>query len=198
MRNLLVLVIGTGMVLCGSFAKAESQPDTESVQPEAASVEPVSDETPEPSENQDELAQDKSTSEAQDEPMVIETKQRDEDVTSSFPVGPVILGAYGVVVIAVGAGFGWQADQEYDSYNTFENNYYPNATEELADDIETHAKVANILMFSGLGIVVGSVIWGVVEGVAKKKKREKAKEERLSAKWRPLLSPTHAGVTVDF
>jgi hypothetical protein len=197
MRNLLVLIVGFGIVLQGGFAKAEGQPEKEATQAEAITESAGSEEAPESSENQDQVEQVDAT-EDQSESMVLETKPRDDESTTRFPVGPVILGAYGVVMIAVGAGFGWQADQEYDDYNTFENNYYPNATDDLADDIETHATVANVLIFTGLGVVVGSVIWGVVEGVAKKKKREKSEEARLSAKWRPLLSPTHAGITVDF
>ena len=88
--------------------------------------------------------------------------------------------------------------QDYDKYNTFENNTYPYATNELADDIETYSTVANVLMFTGLGVVVGSVIWGVIAGVAKKKERKEKADARLSAKWRPLIAPNQAGVTVEF
>jgi hypothetical protein len=198
MRNLLVLIVGMGMVLQGGFAKAESQPEKEAATADVITEGAGPDKDPNSTENQDQLVQAESAPEDRSEPMTLENKPRDDEAINSFPVAPVILGAYGVVMIAVGAGFGWQADQEYKDYNTFENNHYPNATEDLADDIETHATVANVLIFTGLGVVVASVIWGVVEGVAKKKKRKKAAEARLSARWRPLLSPTHAGVTVDF
>jgi hypothetical protein len=99
------------------------------------------------------------------------------------------------VIVVIGAGVGWQADQEYDFYNEKRNNYYPNATNELADDIKKHATAANALMITGLVVVAGSVVWGIVEGVANKKKREKAEQ---TAKWRPTVKPNGTGITVTF
>jgi S-formylglutathione hydrolase FrmB len=198
MRNLLVLGVVMGMVFHDGAAKADGQPDNQAAQTEATNDSAGPEQAPSSRESQDVFLQADSAPEDQTESMTLETKPSDDQPKTNFPVGPVILGSYGLVMIAVGAGFGWQADQEYEKYNTFENNYYPYATEELADDIETYSTVANVLMFTGLGVAVGSVIWGVVEGVVKKKKRKQEADARLSAKWRPVLAPTQAGVTVDF
>ena len=190
MRNLLVLGVLLGMIFQGGLAKADSHQKNEDVGPEAT--------TADSAENQDVEVLAEGETEERSESMVLETMPSDDKAETPVLVGPIIIGSYGIVMIAVGAGFGWQADQDYDKYNTFENNTYQYATDELADDIETYSTVANVLMFTGLGVVVGSVIWGVVAGVAKKKERKEKADARLSAKWRPLIAPNQAGVTVEF
>ena len=116
---------------------------------------------------------------------------------TKLPVGPIILGSLGAVVTLVGAGVGWQADEEYDLYNTQIDNGYPNASEALIDDIQLHTAVANGLMITGAVIMVGAVVWGVVDWVMGKKKKESA-EAALAVKWRPVVGPTQAGAVVTF
>jgi hypothetical protein len=198
MRNLLVLGVVMGMIFQGGLAKADSHQGNQATQPEAMTDDSGSTTTPDVYDDQDVEVLAEGESEDRSESMILETTPSDDKAETPVLVGPIIMGSFGVVMIAVGAGFGWQADQEYDQYNTFENNTYPYATKDLADDIETHATVANVLMFTGLGVVVGSVIWGVIVGVAKKKERKEKADARLSAKWRPLIAPNQAGVTVEF
>jgi len=116
-----------------------------------------------------------------------------QELKTNLPLAPMFLGSLGVVTVVVGAGFGWQADQEYDDYQS-------EPTEELADDVDRHAIVANILMITGGAAVIGSVLWwwlwygddepqpGSVQGQA----------EVTAARWRPILGPGHAGIAVEF
>ncbi|MCP4197601.1 MAG: hypothetical protein GY762_10680 [Proteobacteria bacterium] len=193
MRNLLVLGVVMGIFFQGGLAKADSHQGNQATQSEAMTDDSGSNTTPNVNEYQDVQVLAEGESEDRSGSMVLETTPSDDKAETPVLVGPIVMGSFGVVMIAVGAGFGWQADQEHKNYNTF-----PNATEELADDIETHATVANVLMFTGLGVVVGSVIWGVIAGVAKRKERKEKADARLSAKWRPLIAPNQAGVTVEF
>ena len=119
--------------------------------------------------------------------------ERDE---AKLPIGPILMSSYGLVTIAMGAGFALQAYQENDNFNKKVNGEYPLATKSLADDIKAHALTANILMFSGLALAAGGVLWWYLNddytwGNSRKK-------QRTALKWRPMLGPTHASVIAEF
>ena len=113
------------------------------------------------------------------------------------PMGPILMSSYGLVTIAVGAGFALQAYQENKDFNKKVDGEYPLATKSLADDIKAHAITADIFMFSGLALAVGGVLWWYLDddytwGKSKKQKNETA------FKWRPMIGPTHASVVAEF
>ena len=74
-----------------------------------------------------------------------------QEVDTKLPIGPLALGSMGVVAIAVGAGFGWQASEEYDNYNE-------TPSEKLADDVESQSVAANVLIFGGVATVIGGAV----------------------------------------
>jgi hypothetical protein len=122
-----------------------------------------------------------------------------------LPLGPIMLGSLGLVGVAVGSGLGWQAKQEYDQFNESNTGVadpfgqasdkaYPNASDELADDIENHALAANILMFAGIAAAGGAIIWWLVDDDYK----EKNKVELETAAWHPEVGPGHLGLRVEF
>jgi hypothetical protein len=113
-----------------------------------------------------------------------------------LPVGPMLLGSYGIVAVAFGAGFGWQAYQENEDFNTRVDDGYPYATDALADDIRKHAIAADILMFSGAAAAIGGLVWWLVDDDYDKPRKKN--KERTSAGWRPMIGPAHASVTFEF
>lgn len=128
-----------------------------------------------------------------------------DEVETDLPIGPLLLGSFGAVVVAVGAGFGWQAKQEYDDFNKKEPSpqpgqlVYSKATNDLSDDIRAHSIAANILMFSGVAAVAGGLIWWLV---GKKNDTSESGDStstvEKSASLTPLLGPGHAGISVQF
>ena len=131
-----------------------------------------------------------------EEPPANNAKGPQKEVKSALPIGPILLGSIGLVTVAVGAGFGWQAYEENDDYSMEVDGEYPLATEELADDIEKHALAANILMFSGAAVVVGSLLWWILDDDYDNETKGQAQES--TAKWRPMLGPGHAGLKIEF
>ncbi|MCP4603987.1 MAG: hypothetical protein GY847_26275 [Proteobacteria bacterium] len=127
-----------------------------------------------------------------------------EDVDTKLPIAQILLGSFGIVTIAVGAGFGWQAWEERENFNEKEefstggNLVYPLATDELADDIETHALVANILMFGGTAVVIGSILWWILDDKYDKESSKKHGKDSSQAKWHPQVRPGRAGLTIEF
>ncbi len=126
-----------------------------------------------------------------------------QEADTQLPVGPLILGSFGLATVAVGAGFGWQAWEENDDFNekaeslpTGGNPVYPNATDKLADDIKTHSIVANVLMFGGTAVVIGSLLWWLLDDDYDSE--SEAEVELSSAKLRPMLGPNQASLTIEF
>jgi hypothetical protein len=118
------------------------------------------------------------------------------DGETGLPLGPLLLGSYGLVAVAFGAGFGWQAYQENEDFNTRVDGSYPYATDALADDIRKHAIAADVLMFSGAAAVIGGLVWWLVDDDYDKP--GKKNKETTSARWRPVIGPAHASVTFEF
>jgi hypothetical protein len=107
---------------------------------------------------------------------------------TSLPMGPILLGSFGVVTVAVGAGLGWQADQENDDFDK-------TPTTSLADDVETHALVADILMFGGGALVAGSVLWWLLSD---DDEPAPEKVEASAARVTPVVGPGQVGLTAEF
>lgn len=133
-----------------------------------------------------------------------ETNAEPEQVDTELPMGPILLGSFGLVAVAVGAGFGWQADQEHDSFNEAATatvngqdvTTYPNASDSLADDIETHAIAADVLMFGGVAVVGVSVLWYLLDPRYHRTAENDAASQ--TAAWRPAVGPNEVSLTVQF
>jgi len=134
---------------------------------------------------------------AQDQPQLsAEPAGPELDVDTDLPIGPLLLGSFGVALVAVGAGFGWQAKQEHDNWTEARDAGDPmGQMDELADDVKAHSITANVLMFSGAGLAVISVIWLLVGG--DDEEGDGAGEEQ-TASWSPQVGPGNAGLIVQF
>ena len=99
------------------------------------------------------------------------------------------MGSMGVVAIAVGAGFGWQASEEYDNYNE-------TPSEKLADDVESHSVAANVLIFGGVATVIGGAVWWWLW--SKDMSDDDSKEDTARLRWRPEVGVARAGASVEF
>jgi len=123
------------------------------------------------------------------------------EADTRLPVGPLLLGGFSLVLVAVGAGFGWQASQEYDDWKAARTDARyaadPDAgqarVDELADDVRAHAITANVLMFSGAALTAVSVLWWLLRDGSRKEKKSESETA-----WRPILGPGHAGFEVGF
>ncbi len=113
------------------------------------------------------------------------------DVETDLPIGPILVGSMGAVMAVVGAGFAWQADQENDDYDRM-------PTAALADDVEQHALVANVLMFSGGALILGGLAWWLFTGDDEEPPADDPVASARQPEWRPLLGPGQAGVVVTF
>jgi hypothetical protein len=120
----------------------------------------------------------------------------ESDQKSKLPIGPILMGSYGLVTIAMGAGFGLQAYQENEDFNKEEDGQYPLASESLADDITAHSIAANVLMFSGLAVVLGGILWWALDDDYHSKRAKK--EQKAALRLRPLIGPTQTGVAAAF
>ena len=174
------------MLLLSSLAIAEDAAQPTASQ--AESTEEGTDAAASPQSEQDT----ESGAEDRSEPMTLETKKRDDNLQTDFPVGPVILGAYGVVTIVIGAGFGWQADQEYDNWKEARDSGDAAATKRLADDVDAHSIAANVLLFGGTALLATSVIWWLLSGGDDED--DGAGEARVQA----AAGPGQAGIYVTF
>ncbi len=118
------------------------------------------------------------------------------DTNEKLPIGPILVGSYGLVTIALGAGFALQAYQENEDFNKSVDGQYPHAAKSLADDIKAHSIAANVLMFSGLAVTVGGILWWVLSDDFHKNRSKK--EQPVALTWRPVIGPTQAGVVAEF
>ncbi len=128
-----------------------------------------------------------------------------KDIDTKLPIGPILLGSFGVAVIALGAGFGWQAWEENDDFNKKDekssqggNPVYPLATDDLADDIKAHAIIANVLLFGGTAVVIGSVLWWILDDDYDQVTETEGELELSKVKWRPEIGPGTVGLKIEF
>jgi len=118
------------------------------------------------------------------------------DVDTRLPMGPIILTSFSLCFVAVGAGFGWQADQEYDDWKTAQKAGDGATMDTVADDVHKHSVAANVLMIGGGALAVTGIIWWIAAARADRRKGEAAGEQ--TARWRPLLGPGQASLLVEF
>jgi hypothetical protein len=118
------------------------------------------------------------------------------EVDTDLPMGPILLGSFGLVLVGVGAGFGWQASEEHEDWEDARKAGDPaGEMDELADDVQAHSIAANVLMFGGAGIAAVSLILLLVSGGDDDRE---AAQETASVAWRPELGPAHVGLAARF
>ena len=118
------------------------------------------------------------------------------EVDTDLQMGPILLGSFSVVAIGVGAGFGWQADQEYDDWKSAQSAGDGDEMDALSDDVHKHSTAANILIFGGLAGVATAVLWFIVARTSDDDENEGSVE--MTARWRPVIGPGRAGLSVRF
>ena len=118
------------------------------------------------------------------------------EVDTDLQMGPILLGSFSVVAIGVGAGFGWQADQEYDDWKAAQSAGDGDEMDDISDDVRSHSVVANILIFGGLAGVATAVLWFIVGRASDDDEGEASVE--MTARWRPVIGPGHAGLSLEF
>lgn len=121
-----------------------------------------------------------------------------DDVTlvdTNLRIGPMILTSFSLCTVAVGAGFGWQADQEYDNWKAAQNAGDGQEMDRIADDVKTHSVVGNVLMFTGAALAATGIIWWIVSA---RKNRAKREEGEGLALWQPFIGPGSASLVVRF
>lgn len=146
-----------------------------------------------------------SSSVLADEPaLVLEDRSPEFDVDTRLPLGPMILTSFSLCLVAVGAGFGWQADQEYDTWKEIKDagatgeDQIPAVQAEMdkvADDVKTHSVAANVLMFGGAALAVTGIVWWIV---AAGKDAPPGGGGNAGVAWHPAVGPGSASLTVDF
>ncbi|MFO8072838.1 MAG: hypothetical protein R6V85_13275 [Polyangia bacterium] len=128
------------------------------------------------------------------------------EVSTDLPIGPILLGSFSLVGVAVGAGLGWQADQEYDDWKRARSDPMyaddPEAgqrrVDNLADDVEKHALAANILMFGGAALTAISVVWMLLAGGDEEPRETGSNAEETALRWRPGVGPGSLELSVSF
>ena len=120
----------------------------------------------------------------------------DLDVDTDLQMGPILLGSFSVVAIGVGAGFGWQADQEYEDWKSAQSAGDGDEMDDLSDDVHTHSVAANILIFGGLAGVATAILWFIVGRSSDDDENEASAE--MTARWRPVIGPGRAGLSLKF
>jgi hypothetical protein len=133
----------------------------------------------------------------QDEPgLSVEPGQPELEVDTDLPVGPLMLGSFGLAMVAVGAGFGWEAKQEHEDWEEARDSGDPmGEMDGLADDVRAHSITANVLMFTGAGLAAISVIWLLLGG---DDEAEGEQEDVAAARWHPAVGAGQAAVIVQF
>jgi len=117
------------------------------------------------------------------------------EVDTRLHVGPMLLVGFSVVAIAVGAGFGWEADQLYDDWKEARDAGDPyGEMDALADDVRGYSVTADVLMFGGAAFAIAGTVWWIVAV-----RRDKAaRRGGLATAFRPLLGPAQVGAIVEF
>ncbi len=118
------------------------------------------------------------------------------EVDTGLPMGAILFTSFSVCVVAVGAGFGWQADTEYDSWKAAQKAGDGEAMDDIAADVKKHSIAANVLLFGGAALTAVGIIWWVI--AARKDDESLRLKGGATVSWRPLLGPTHAGLSVEF
>jgi len=117
------------------------------------------------------------------------------EVDTRLNIGPIVLVSFSVVAIAVGAGFGWEAHQFYEDWETARDAGDPYfQMDGLADDVRKYSITADVLLFGGTAFAIVGTVWWIV--AARRDKAERAEKPAVS--FRPLLGPTQAGAIVEF
>jgi hypothetical protein len=116
------------------------------------------------------------------------------EVDSRLHVAPMIVVGFSVAAIATGAGFGWEAKQLHDDWETARAAGDPwGQMDGLADDVKKYSITANVLMFGGAAFAIVGTVWWIVAA-----KRDKAARAERPVAFRPLLGPMQAGAVVEF
>ena len=118
------------------------------------------------------------------------------EVDTDLHMGPILLGSFSIVAIGVGAGFGWQADQEYDDWKDAQSAGDGDEMDDLSDDVHKHSVAANILIFGGLAGLATGVLWFIVARASDDDEDEAS--VGMTARWRPSIGPGHAGLSLEF
>jgi hypothetical protein len=117
------------------------------------------------------------------------------DVDTHLQIAPMVLVGFSVAAIAVGAGFGWEANQFYDDWKTARDTGDPlGQMGELSDDVRKYSITADVLLFGGTAFAIVGTVWWIV--AAKRDKAERAEKPAVS--FRPLVGPMQAGAVVEF
>jgi hypothetical protein len=105
----------------------------------------------------------------------------------ALPIGPIVLGGAGVVLLAVGSGFGAAAASTEDKYANapVRSKSEAEAADALMDKGKSQALMANVLLGVGAGALLGSLVWWWLSP-----SEHTAAETALA----PVVTPTGAGV----
>jgi hypothetical protein len=116
------------------------------------------------------------------------------EVDTKLHVGPMVLVSFSAVAIAVGAGFGWEAKELHDDWETARDSGDPSfEMDGLADDVRKYSITGDVLMFGGAAFAIVGTVWWIVAA-----KRDKAERTERPLAFRPLLGPAQAGAVVEF
>jgi hypothetical protein len=116
-----------------------------------------------------------------------------------LPMGPILLGGFSLVLVATGAGFGWQASEEHDDWKAARSDPAyaadPDAgqarVDELADDVRAHSITANVLLFSGAALAVVSILWWALRA-------DPEDEPATATAWRVGCGPGFTSLEISF
>ena len=116
-------------------------------------------------------------------------------VDTHIPMGPILLTSFSLAIVAVGAGFGWEAHQDYDNWKQARDTGDPNGDMHgIADDVHAHSIAADVLMFGGAAAAIVGIVWWI--GAAKHAKAERALPAAVA--FHPVIGPMQAGAVIDF
>jgi hypothetical protein len=112
-----------------------------------------------------------------------------DDAIFGLPLGPVLLGGGGLVLIASGIVVGVMASSTEDAYasQAIDNEAQAKRADELRVQGENEAVIANILLGTGASALVAAGIWYVLDARSEH-------EPSQSASVRPMLAPGSAGL----